>query len=664
MNWIESLYQTYNNCSSEIGVIKEGQDELLSPLSHTTQNANIEVTLDQHADFVSAKVIPKKQQKTLVPCTEQSGGRAGSKPTSHPLCDKLQYLAGDFIKFGGIVTSGFADNPDEPHQEYLTLLRNWQATHPHPKVAIVLKYILKKTLIQDLVSHKIISTTTSPSGQPCFLNAWNNKEIDPPEIFASLPATSTPQDSFIRWCVEIPGDPTPSLCNDPSVWESWSEHYKTTQENTGLCYVSGRLEPLAIQHPAKLRHAADKAKLISSNDGSGFTFRGRFTDPSGNEAASVSFEVTQKAHNALRWLIAKQGTRLGEQAILAWSINNHDIPNPLDSSLQLATENNEEEDIDKILEREHQERIAGSDVANTGQGVALALKQKILGYRKTLGDTSKILVLSLDSATPGRMALTFFRELTASEFLDRIESWHDSTAWLLYHNKGRRFIGAPSPYEIAQAAYGFGSRLDDKLKSATYRRLLPCIIESRPIPDDLVNSCIQRASARIGLEDWEWEKTISIACALYRKQQIQKHNQNYTMSLDPERNTRSYLYGRLLAVADVLEQSALAKDENRPTNAARMMQRFSTRPYDTWPTLYKRLEPYRRRLKANKPGLLHRYETELDAIKNLFQPSDFTNDTKLDGEYLLGYHCQRSALYTKKSTESDTEDTDTESSDN
>jgi CRISPR-associated protein Csd1 len=656
MNWIEALYQTYNNCVVEVGAIKEGRDELLLPLSHTTQNANIEITLDHEANFVSAKILPKKQQKTLVPCTEQSGGRAGSKPTSHPLCDKLQYLAGDFIEYGGIVTSGFSSNPLEPHQECLSLLNNWQKSHPHQKIQIVVDYINKNRLIRDLVSHKIIPTVSSSTGLESFLHEWKEKEIDPPEIFASLPATSTPQDSFIRWRVEIPSDLIPNLCEDPSVWKSWSEHYKTTQKVSGLCYVTGKKEPLAIQHPAKLRHAADKAKLISSNDGSGFTFRGRFTDPSGLEAASVSFDVTQKAHNALRWLISKQGTRLGEQAIVAWSINNQEIPNPLDSSLQLATDSDEEEDIDKLLEQEQRDRIASLEVANTGQNVALALKQKLLGYRKALGDTSKILVISMDSATPGRMALTYFRELTASEFLDRIEKWHDTTAWLLYHNKGRRFFGAPSPYEIAQAA--FGSRLDDKLKSATYRRLLPCIIEARPIPDDLVRSCIQRASARISLEDWEWEKALGISCALYRKQQIQKNNQqNYTMSLDTERTTRSYLYGRLLAIADVLEQAALNKEENRPTNAARMMQRFSSRPYDTWPTLYQRLDPYIRRLKANKPGLLHRYQTELDAINNLFLPADFTDDSKLDGEYLLGYHCQRSALYTKKSNDLDSEKT-------
>ncbi len=42
------------------------------------------------------------------------------------------------------------------------------------------------------------------------------------------------------------------------------------------------------------------------------------------------------------------------------------------------------------------------------------------------------------------------------------------------------------------------------------------------------------------------------------------------MSLEKDRTTRSYLYGRLLAVADVLEQAALrTAGENRDTNAAR-----------------------------------------------------------------------------------------------
>ena len=48
--------------------------------------------------------------------------------------------------------------------------------------------------------------------------------------------------------------------------------------------------------PKKIRNSGDGAKLISSNDDKGFTFRGRFDLPS--EAACVGRVTTEKAHNA------------------------------------------------------------------------------------------------------------------------------------------------------------------------------------------------------------------------------------------------------------------------------------------------------------------------------------------------------------------------------
>ena len=641
MNWIESLYRTYDNCLDFVGVEEEGSDELLLPLSHTTQNAQIEVTLDQHANLISARVLQKADQKTLVPCTEASGGRSGSKPTNHPLCDKLQYLAGDFLAFCGMVTSGFSSKPEEPHQNYVNLLSEWQENVPHPKVLVVLDYVKKGRLVQDLVQQKIVPVQNGESGQATFLDAWTDDRGSPPEIFSVLPAGISPQGVFIRWAVAIPGDPQSHLWQDKTVWKSWNEYYKSTQEFRGLCFVTGEDAVLAVQHPAKLRHAADKAKLISANDSSGFTFRGRFTDPDGIQTCGVSFDVTQKAHNALRWLIARQGKRVGDQAIVAWASTGRNIPDALASTQDLL---NEEEFLNSDLNLEN----SPIPTANTGQVVALALKKKLIGYLADLGDTTGIFVLSLDSATPGRMAISYYRELTSSEFLARIQTWHQDTAWPQNFGKGRKFIGAPSPLDIAQTAYG--TRLDDQLKSAAYRRLLPCIIENRPIPVDFVVNCVQRATNRQGLEHWEWEKALGIACALYRKQQIQTDKHHHTMSLERNRTTRSYLYGRLLAVADVLEKSALTKEEERPTNASRLMQRFASRPYDTWTSIYLSLDPYRRRLKANAPGLLHRYETEMDEIKNLFETEEYNNDSKLEGEFLLAYHCQRSALFAKKET--------------
>lgn len=640
MNWIQSLYQTYDNCKGFVGVAEEGSDELLLPLSHTTQNAHIEVTLDQNANLIAARVLQKEEQKTLVPCTEASGGRSGSKPTNHPLCDKLQYVAGDFLKFGGTVTSGFANAPEEPHENYHALLEDWQSKFPHPKVEVVLSYVKKGRLVQDLVDQRMIPVGAVESDSTVFLHEWTDKEAEAPPIFAALPAGNSPQDAFVRWAVTIPGDPEPHLWQDRTVWESWNKYYRSTQDFNGLCYVTGEETTLAVQHPAKLRHAADKAKLISANDGSGFTFRGRFTDNDGTQTCGVGFDVTQKAHNALRWLIARQGRRLGDQAIVSWALTGQKIPDALVATDDLFDE--EDEFLNAGLDLEE----SSTPEANTGETVAHALNKKLLGYHAELGDTTGIVVLSLDSATPGRMAISYYRELTSSEYLARIEKWHGETAWPQNYGKTRKFVGAPSPLDIAQCAYG--SRLDDKLKTTTFRRLLPCIIENRPIPADLVASCVSRASARSGLENWEWEKALGIACALFRKQQIQTNNKEYAMSLERDRKTRSYLYGRLLAVADVLETAALSKEENRPTNAARLMQRFASRPYDTWTSIYLSLDPYMRRLKANSPGLLHRYEAEIDEIKNLFDTEEFKDDNKLEGEFLLAYHCQRIALYTKK----------------
>ena len=642
MNWIESLYRTYNNCLDHVGVEEEGNNDLLLPLSHTTQNAHIEVTLDENSNLIAARVLQKADQKTLIPCTEASGGRSGSKPTNHPLCDKLQYVAGDFLGYGGKVTSGFAKEPEAPHRDYLKLLADWQEKYPHPKVQTILRYARKGCLVEDLIRQQVIPTQTDESGKTIFLEQWTDKEQEPPGIFAILPAGNSPQDAFIRWAVVISGDKEPYLWQDRSVWESWNEYYKSTQEFNGLCYVTGEETTLAVQHPAKLRHAADKAKLISANDSSGFTFRGRFTDKDGIQTCGVSFDVTQKAHNALRWLIARQGKRIGDQAIVAWAITGLKIPDALVSTADLV-------DDEDFLNAGLVDDTSSLSEAETGQGVAHALNRKLIGYHAELGDTTAIVILALDSATPGRMAISYYRELTSSEFLKRVEAWHTQTAWKQNFGKDKKFIGAPSPYDIAQCAYG--SRLDDKLKSATYRRLLPCIIENRPVPGDLVASCVRRATARQGLEHWEWEKALGIACALYRKQQIQTNKHHHTMSLERNRTTRSYLYGRLLAVADVLEQTALrASGENRDTNAARFMQRFASHPYQTWQNIYLSLDPYRRRLKANSPGLLHLYEAEIDEINNLFESDAFCNDNHLEGEFLLAYHCQRTALYTKKTS--------------
>jgi len=44
------------------------------------------------------------------------------------------------------------------------------------------------------------------------------------------------------------------------------------------------------------------------------------------------------------------------------------------------------------------------------------------------------------------------------------------------------------------------------------------------------------------MEKMEWEKALTIACALYRKY---NQKEKYDMTLELDRKTRDYLYGRL-----------------------------------------------------------------------------------------------------------------------
>ena len=48
----------------------------------------------------------------------------------------------------------------------------------------------------------------------------------------------------------------------------------------------------------------------------------------------------------------------------------------------------------------------------------------------------------------------------------------------------------------------------------------------------------------------------------------------------------------------------------------------------------------------------------LDAVIGMFRAEDFADDSKLSGEFLLGYHCQRAALWRKGEADNGSSDRD------
>ena len=632
MSWIDKLYRTYEN---NVGAVEASRDDdaILLPICHTTQKAQIEVVIDDTGNYRRASVIGKDDAVTIIPCTETSASTSGIKPIHHPLANKLQFISGDFTNYGGEVTVGYAKSPEQPFQNCIEDLKRWcESEHSHWKATAVSQYLKKKTLVSDLARSGVLHLASSGDRAGKLLYEWESDD-DKPAIFTLLTGKIDSKgkrapwqgDAFIRWRVEKTGALDSSTQTDKDLQQAWISYYSSLKESEGICFVSGKKTTLADSHPSKIRNDGDKAKLISSNDSSGFTYRGRFTED--DQVCGVDFETSQKAYNALRWLIKRQGWRSGSQAIVSWAVSGSDVPNVVDNTKALFGVSEEDK-----------------TVAYTAQQFGIQLSKRIAGYSAKLGSTDEIIVMAVDSAekNQGRLAITYYRELKGSEFLERIDSWHRNCCWFQNFSKDTKFIGAPSPNDIAKAAYG--NDVDDKLKRSTIARLLPCIIDGMHFPKDLLNSCFHNAVRRHAFDMREWEKILGITCALYKN--YNKDTEDYAMALDRTRKTRDYLYGRLLAVGDGIEGFALKlAEDRRPTNAARLMQRFADYPCSTWRTIELKLSPYKVRL----GGRIKKYQDEQDEIMNLFDPDEFVDErTPLGGEFLLGFHCQRTVLVESK----------------
>ena len=600
MSWIQKLYESYPNCVKVASAVNVAPPW---PLAHLIKRAQVEVVIDAQGILKRIKTLTRAESPTLIPATEFSAGRTRDI-SPHPLCEELGYCAPDL------------PNVDvEKCQQYSKQLAAWCASEfDHPKVSAVRAYLAKGCLWADLAAQSIFPLAVE-DGQ-----GRKTKIAD--------------EKVFVRWRVEVIGETGSGTWEDENLIAAWIAFDREQNASQGICMVTGESVRIGKKHPRFIRNPSDGAKLISANDDdfAGLTFRGRFTDGKkeyGRQTCSVGFDVSQKAHSALRWLIQHQGYRNDTQAIVSWAVAGKPIPNWFDDTLKLCGVT---------------VPLVASDLesAGIGQSFAIRLRNSIYGYGTSLGPADDIVVMGLDSATTGRMAITYYRVLSGSEFLKRIETWHMKGAWPQNFSKERRFIGVAAPRDIAEAAYG--RRVDDKLRKVVVERLLPCIVDGAPLPRDLVESSTRRASNRTGFEDkWEWEKCLGIACALFKGSQTER---NYQMALETDRRTRDYLYGRLLAIAERIESVALrvGDEKQRDTSAARMMQRFANRPYSTWRTIELALVPYKTRLRVSRAPFLSKMDKLLDEVMNVFAVNDFTQDGPLSGEFLLGYHCQRQAL--------------------
>lgn len=633
MSWVNELIDLYEKNSDKVGII-EYRGEIpytLLPLFHTTVTAQITVTVDQDGNFMNAESVDSSDKLTIIPITEKSGSRTvGKEP--HPLCDNLRYLAGDYMKY--YKDDGICN------ELYISQLEKWaESEYYHEKVRAIYLYLKKNTLIEDLVNKQIIK-----------LNGQN--QIDDKENIQGIAQTK----AFVRFIVRKSTldiiDETPDECwKDRTLQECYIRYVRSQEKETGLCYLTGNIKAISYLHSKKIRNEGDGAKLISANDNQNFTYRGRFI--SGEEAFAVGYETSQKIHNALKWIIRKQGTFFDTLAVVTWESNQLSMPKWNADTDTIASEYDWDHDD---WENEECENKSVSD----GNGItAEKFYRALRGYGKTVDNTSSMILLGFDAATTGRLAMVEERTLDSARYLENIRKWHESCEWI--HEKwkdGKRiqFSGMVGVKDIADILFGTENKgsltiMDangKRMYAEVAERLIPCIWNGgHKIPYDYVNRAVLKASTPLSYKDKKnWERVLTLACSLVKKYKKDSKQEEWNVSLDKKEKDRNYLYGRLLAVADRIEYRTYDEgDKARVTNAKRYMNTFSQRPFETWKVIEENIQPY-----LNKLGIAEKcfYENLLNEIYELFEKGTFCDNSRLNGLYLLGFHSQAYDLKVKK----------------
>jgi len=673
MSWATALCALYDKNARRVGEIEDwnGKPLVLMPPGYDTMKAQIEITISEDGDFINALTLDKSDSETIVPYPD----RRTSGIKALPLCDSLSYVAGDFMERVTLLLEDVPENKKakalsdirKSFPSYISGLKAWHEFDPdNRQIAAIYKYVSKKTVIADLLNAKVLEFDQNGI-------LTDRKKIQGTPI----------QKAFVRFRVYSPG----SQQNETAVWlnkdvqQSFIKFYLSTAKNTDICYFTGKRELIAKTNPVKIRGEWDtKASLISSNDDKNFTYRGRFKtkdkDSGYNEALSIGYETSQKIHNALKWIIRRQGYSHDGVCIVTWESELIELPEFYEGTLEILGSKTEEED----LSSESNDALFEEKAENTDTNYITAqdFYAAMDGYSKRIDNTSQMVILALDSTSPGRLAITYFRDLSSSVYLRNLQYWQKNCCWRheYYDNKTKRYIkyeGMTSIKEIATAIYGNeqNKRLTLRPNSdgkspmlvSTFDRLRPCIIDAAAIPQDIVKLAVTKASNPLAYEiKFNYLRVLHIACSLVKKYYWEK-GVIFDMTLDEKCTDRSYLYGRLLAVAEKIERCTYEKGETRTTNAERYMRQFSQTPFRTWELIRRNTQIYLNQL---KPGSREFYKNLYGQIMQLFEEGCFEEKKALDGKFLLGYDCQREALkYRQKdnitiSTEDEPENNDEE----
>lgn len=643
---LKALYDTYN-LALNANLVDRAEDidekTVLLPLYHSNKKSNgndiIQITLSTDGEFIKADWVPKDKY-IIFPVTEGSIIRS-SGPAPHPLCDELSYLSKEI--------------GSEKHDKYINEIKAWKnfidQGHDNLTFDAIYTYIAKETVLDDVIKEIFGITDYSID---------DNKIVH----FIDKDQKSqkwVPEKVFITFLVEYPDafHKNLSVTTDKELHNNYIAYVRMLNKDKPkkYCNISNELTYCVKSH----RGIMGNAKLISISNHNE-TYYGRFN--TGEEVISIGYETSQKIHLMLKYFLENKNSSrwIGESSYLVnWFSD--DISNS--SGLQITdaiSAYDEDEDLD----------YDENEFLSFGGNISKNLNDYLTGRYRFIPQESKFYVMIIDKISNGRVSIKYFREINKSDLYKRVEAWYLSTRWGFYNIKLQKIIQeSPSIYTLAD--YVMGTETEEKnnttivchnkkLRAKTVERLLPCIIDGKKIPLDMVKRMLINLCKRSSYGK-TWNSVVQAGCSILKKYKIDyRLKDEVNQMLDENNKDRSYLYGRLLAIYEKLESDTLPKssDEsgNRSTNAERLWTVYTKTPARTLMILEDKVRPYKERLQKNKPRSYIYYERLIGKIiDDLSETENFDHEknSPLTEDFVFGYYAQKQDLYKKRTEDKEDE---------
>lgn len=590
---------------------------ILLPMYYNSMKSNgkniIELLLSKESVLLEARVLPDGETIQF-PVTEDSVARS-SGVAPHPLVDSASYVIQDGEKRSAA---------------YMEQMENWLAYDANDYVKIIRDF-LKKPGMLDTVKKKL----------------KDSEEDEEKKSKKSAPSIDFEKVFFTFSIENYEGMKNVSVSENTALqgrYKAYVEYQNVNDPSKEkiICNLSGKEDYLCIKHQPLI----GTARLVSQITANDENYRGRFA--TADQSIQIGMETSQKIHLMAKYLLSGQGTRrwLGEQAnMVSWfsdDLSNAAEFNPTKSAEVASSVKN------RLLALKQEK----SDASMLADEMTEDIVKSFTNGKRLFSDDATYYIAIFDKISNGRVAAKYFRSLSGSRLKENLVAWQEKYHWRGFSNENRDKEFTPSPRRMVLAAYGVERdgmleiSKNDFLKNQ-YQNIVTALVEGRAVPRNFEKALAVNIRHRQNY-DKTWMEVMFCALAVLKDKGGIKD-----AMLNRENTDRSYLFGRLLASFEYLEESTFGEKDGRSTNAEKMWTSYTNQPATMMLRLRNLMKPYERKLeRSDKPlkrAAFFNATREIREATNMLHESYNMDSVEvnrpLDYGFIFGYEAQRQAFY-------------------